>query len=147
MYFPTLTSAIILAFALVAKSSPTAESPVSYQTIQEFNEWLANTDADVTFVGEPIDKAHGVTLGSRSALNTIVTYCSLRSGNICGGPCTVYNGGATCLNAPDTNCLFATNDVAFCDRAGCGGSCNNFVSCGTRLDGGFCATPGTASIA
>ncbi|KAG6809748.1 hypothetical protein H0H92_014883 [Tricholoma furcatifolium] len=147
MYFSSLTSAIILAFASIAKCSPTAESPVSYQTIEQFNEWLSTTDATITFVGEPIDKARGVTLESRSALNTMVTYCTQRSGNICSGTCTVYNGGAACLSAPGTNCLSATNNVAFCDRGGCGGSCNNFANCGTRLDNNFCYTPGTNSIA
>ncbi|KAG6818222.1 hypothetical protein H0H93_015269 [Arthromyces matolae] len=146
MQFTTLTSAIVLALALVVKGSPTGESFTGYQTLAEFNNWLATTDADITFVGEPIDKARGVTLESRSALNTIVTYCSTRSGSICGGTCTVYNGGATCLAAPGTNCLSATHNVAFCDRGGCGGSCNNFANCGTRLDNGYCWTPGTSSI-
>lgn len=76
----------------------------------------------------------------------MVTYCSSRTQNVCGGACTVYNGGATCLAAPGTKCLAATNNVGFCDRGGCGGSCNQLSSCGTRLDNGFCFTPGTASI-
>ncbi|KAG6907447.1 hypothetical protein DXG01_008875, partial [Tephrocybe rancida] len=114
------------------------------QTIEQFNEWLANTDADITYVGTPIDKRSG--LDARSALNTVVTYCTQRSGNICGGSCTVYNGGSACLSTPNTQCLSATNNVAFCDGGSCGGSCNNFANCGTRLDGGFCYTPGTKSI-
>ncbi len=85
-------------------------------------------------------------LAPRSAQNTMVTYCSNRAVNVCGGPCTVYNGGATCLNAHDTNCLAATHNVGFCDRAGCRGSCNQLSTCGTRLDNGFCFTPGTKSI-
>ena len=76
----------------------------------------------------------------------IVTYCSHRTQNVCGGPCTVYNGGAACLNAPDTNCLSATANVGFCDRSGCGGSCNQLSTCGTRLEDGYCYTPGTRSI-
>ncbi|KAG6823757.1 hypothetical protein H0H92_009126 [Tricholoma furcatifolium] len=142
-----LTTAIILALAVFSKGSPTAETSVAYQTIEQFNEWLSTTDADITFIGEPIDKARGITLESRSALNTIVTYCTTRSGDLCGGRCTVYNGGATCLNAPNTNCLTATNNVAFCGSPKCGGICNNFANCGTKLANNFCFTPATESIA
>ncbi|KAG6848741.1 hypothetical protein H0H93_014454 [Arthromyces matolae] len=145
MHFTTLTSAIVLALSMVTNGSPT-DSFAGYQTLSQFNEWLSTTDADVTFIGEPISKAGGVTPDSQYALDTIVTYCSKRSGNICGGACTVYNGGAACLSAPKTNCLSATNNVAFCDHGNCGGSCNNFATCGTRLDNGFCWTPGTNSI-
>ncbi|PIL23598.1 hypothetical protein GSI_14911 [Ganoderma sinense ZZ0214-1] len=78
--------------------------------------------------------------------NTMVTYCNKRVNNVCGGSCTVYNGGAACLDAPGTNCFVATNNVGFCDRAGCGHSCHQLSTCGTRLDNGFCFTPGTQSI-
>ena len=104
--------------------------------------WIANTDAELTFIGKPLNP-----LAPRSAQDTTVTYCSTRIFNVCGGACTVYTGGATCLNAPNTNCLAATNNVGFCDRAGCGHSCNQLSTCGTRLDNNFCFTPGTASIA
>ncbi|KAM5543294.1 hypothetical protein V8D89_003168 [Ganoderma adspersum] len=107
----------------------------------EMMNWLKTTDAELTFLGTPINP-----LAPRSAQNTMVTYCSRRINNVCGGDCTVYNGGATCLNAPGTNCLAATNNVGFCDRAGCGNSCNQLSTCGTRLDNGFCSTPGTRSI-
>ena len=103
--------------------------------------WIANTDAELTFIGKPLNP-----LAPRSAQDTMVTYCSHRVDNVCGGPCTVYNGGATCLTAPGTNCLAATTNVGFCDRAGCGHSCNQLSTCGTRLDNNFCFTPGTASI-
>ncbi|KAI0739157.1 hypothetical protein C8Q80DRAFT_1222341 [Daedaleopsis nitida] len=103
--------------------------------------WLATTNAELTFIGKPINP-----LAARSAQTTIVTYCSQRIDNVCGGACTVYNGNHACLNAPNTNCLSATTNVGFCDRGGCGGSCNQFSTCGTRLDNGFCFTPGTASI-
>ena len=109
---------------------------------EQMMHWLATTDAKLTFVGAPINP-----LASRSEQITTVTYCSTRSGNVCGGACTVYTGGSTCLNAPDTNCLAATNNVAFCDRAGCGHSCHDLATCGTPLDNGFCYTPGTQSIA
>ena len=103
--------------------------------------WLANTDAELTFVGKPPNP-----LAARSAQNTMVTFCNKRTVNVCGGACTVYNGGAACLDAPGTNCLAATNNVGFCDRAGCGHSCNQLSTCGTHLDNGFCYTPGTQSI-
>ena len=103
--------------------------------------WLANTDAELTFLGEPINP-----LASRSAENTMVTYCNKRVNNVCGGSCTVYNGGAACLDAPGTSCLAATHNVGFCDRGGCGHSCNQLSTCGTRLDNGSCFTPGTQSI-
>ena len=107
----------------------------------EFANWLATTDANLTFVGEPFD-----TLAPHAAQETRVTYCNKRTQNVCGGACTVYCGGATCLDAPDTNCLAATNNVGFCDSSCCGGSCNQLSTCGTRLDNGFCYTPGTRSI-
>ncbi|KAM5536115.1 hypothetical protein V8D89_010214 [Ganoderma adspersum] len=119
-----------------------ADEPATYIVSHEqMMHWIANTNAELTFVGVPFNP-----LAPRSAQDTMVTYCSSRIDNVCGGHCTVYNGGATCLNAPNTQCLSATNDVGFCDRSGCGGSCNQLSTCGTRLDNGFCFTPGTASI-
>ena len=103
--------------------------------------WLATTDAELTFVGKPIN-------GSvpRAAQDVTVTYCTKRTQNVCGGQCTVYNGPATCLNTPGVACLSASANVGFCDKGGCSGSCNQLASCGTRIDDGFCATPGTKSI-
>ncbi|CAA7263907.1 unnamed protein product [Cyclocybe aegerita] len=136
------STAVLLALAAVVVASPTPEVPASFiLTDAEFDHWLATTDAEITYVGEPYNP-----LTERDILATRVTYCSQRVFNVCGGACTVYNGGATCLNAPNTNCLAATNNVGFCDRAGCGGSCNQLSTCGTRLDGGFCYTPATRSI-
>ena len=37
----------------------------------------------------------------------------------------------TCLDAPDTNCLAATNNVALRDLAGCGHSCHDLATCDT----------------
>ncbi|KAN0085669.1 hypothetical protein V8E55_006803 [Tylopilus felleus] len=117
-------------------------TPTSIMSEEEMMHWIANTDAVLTFIGEPINP-----LSSRSADTTKVTYCSSRIGSICGGRCTVYNGGATCLNAPDTNCLAATKNVGFCSSSGCGGSCNELSTCGVHLADGFCYTPNTKSIA
>ncbi|KAJ3826850.1 hypothetical protein F5878DRAFT_640428 [Lentinula raphanica] len=101
-------------------------------------EWIATTSANLTFIGDAITK--------RDTEDTMVVYCNTRTVNVCGGACTVYNGGATCLSAPNTNCLSATNNVGFCDHSGCGGSCNQLSTCGVHLDDGFCYTPGTKSI-
>ncbi|KAH9846538.1 hypothetical protein C2E23DRAFT_574230 [Lenzites betulinus] len=134
--------ALLASLTVVATPVPTTPEGESYLVSHaEMMHWLATTDAALTIIGEPINP-----LAPRSAQNTMVTYCSSRTQNVCGGACTFYNGGATCLNAPDTNCLAATNNVGFCDRAGCGGSCNQLSTCGTRLDNGFCFTPGTRSI-
>ncbi|KAJ4470626.1 hypothetical protein C8J55DRAFT_537639 [Lentinula edodes] len=121
--YHTLTCAIVTAVSFVNSVNAAA---------------IANTEANLTFIGEPITK--------RTTEDTMVVYCSVRTQDVCGGACTVYNGGATCLNAPNTNCLSATNNVGFCDRGGCGGSCNQLSTCGVRLDDGFCYTPGTSSI-
>ena len=107
--------------------------------------WLATTDAKLAFVGEPIS-GRSSDKDKRATEDIMVVYCSSRSQGLCGGACTVYNGGATCLNAPGTNCLSATGNVAFCDHSNCHGSCNDFNDCGTRLDNNFCYTPGTNSI-
>ena len=110
--------------------------------------WLSTTDANITYIGEPIDVNSFSTKSSltKRAGNVMVTYCDRRVYNVCGGHCTVYNGGPTCLNAPKTNCLAATANVGFCGRKGCSGICNQYSTCGTRMDNGFCYTPGTASI-
>ena len=117
-------------------------------TIEQFTHWLSTTDSEVTFHGKPFGDISD--LHKCKALNTIVTFCSNRIDDLCGGPCNIYNGGATCIasEAPDTDCLSTTNNVGYCDRGNCGGSCNQFsqASCGTRLENNFCYTPGKASI-
>ncbi|KAL1750618.1 hypothetical protein FB107DRAFT_294462 [Schizophyllum commune] len=140
-----LFTAVLAAFSAAALASPASE--VNVVSDEDFLQWLKTTDANLTFIGDPIpgfNAPDGLT--TRAAQSTKVTYCSSRINNICGGSCTVYNGGPACLDAPATVCLYATHDVGFCDRAGCTHSCNSFNSCGTRLDDGFCYTPGTRSI-
>ncbi|KAF8551781.1 hypothetical protein OG21DRAFT_1512311 [Imleria badia] len=116
--------------------------PTFIMSDEEMAYWIAHTDAQLTFIGDSINP-----LSSRSAETTTVTYCSSRIDNVCGGRCTVYTGGAACLNAPDTNCLAATNNVGFCSGTGCRNPCNQLSTCGVRLDYGYCYTPGTVSIA
>ena len=113
-------------------------------TIEQFKHWLATTDSEVTFHGKPLGDL--ADLSKRNLLNTIVTFCDNRIDDLCGGFCNVYNGGATCIEAPGTKCLAATNNVGFCDHGSCGGSCNQFSSCGIQLQNNFCFTPGTQSI-
>ena len=161
MRFIALTSSIIAAFSLLVAATPTPEVcfstfntaiaiahfawyKVNLMTVEQFKRWLDTTDADVTFHGKPIGDLADFT--KRNALDTMVTYCTKKIDDLCGGSCSVYNGGATCIAASGTNCLSATNNVGFCDRGNCGGSCNQFSSCGTRLQNNFCYTPGTASI-
>ena len=84
-----------------------------------FLQWLKTTDANLTFIGDPIPGFNAPEdLTTRAAQSTKVTYCSSRINNICGGSCTVYNGGPACLDAPATVCLYAPHDVGFCDRSG-----------------------------
>ncbi|THH33243.1 hypothetical protein EUX98_g968 [Antrodiella citrinella] len=135
--FSAFVSIVVVSVASVVNGAAVTSDAVP-QTHAELLNWLATTDAQVTFVGK--------FAAELTPLDITVTYCNRRTNNLCGGDCTVYVGGQKCLNAPDTQCLGANHDVSFCDRAGCGHSCNALSSCGTRLDNGFCFTPGTASI-
>ncbi|KAL1747379.1 hypothetical protein HDZ31DRAFT_80496 [Schizophyllum fasciatum] len=144
----------LLCFALAVLTSavvgtPTPDADATLLTESEMVQWLKTTDAELTFIGEPIPGVNAPEepdLARRAPLNTIVTYCNTRVNNVCGGACTVYNGLAKCLYAPGTNCLHATHNVGFCSGSGCGGGCNQLSTCGTRLDAGYCWTPGTNSI-
>ncbi|KAJ7112207.1 hypothetical protein C8R44DRAFT_595034, partial [Mycena epipterygia] len=121
---------------------------VSLSTMQN---WIATIDANLTFVGDP-DQIF-------SLFATTVTYCSIRVGGLCSGPCTVYTGAAdyegtkmartraaACLGTPDTVCLTATRNGAFCGSAGCHRTCSLLSTCGTRLEHNVCYAPGTQSI-
>ncbi|KAI0372652.1 hypothetical protein BV20DRAFT_990852 [Pilatotrama ljubarskyi] len=132
--------ATLAAFATVVVASP-AGITSSIISDAEMAHWIANTDAELTFFGDlpnPLEK--------RAAQSTTVTYCTKRIGTICGGTCTVYTGGATCLDAAGTTCLTATKDIGFCDEIGCDGNCNALSLCGTSMASGFCFTPNTESI-
>ncbi|PBK85711.1 hypothetical protein ARMGADRAFT_1169448 [Armillaria gallica] len=133
----------LAAMAVVGRASPTPEpASAAIWTDAEFDHWLATTDAKITYYGNTSSNA----LAPRDALITTVIYCSSRISNVCGGACTVYQGGAICLPAPDTVCLGATQNIGFCDRAGCVGDCTQLTDCILWLDGGFCYTPATRSI-
>ncbi|KAI0716404.1 hypothetical protein C8Q76DRAFT_406092 [Earliella scabrosa] len=122
---------------------PTTDAvPAYFMTRDQMMNWIASLDGEVTYIGEPLNP-----LARPAAVETTtVMYCSTRRGNVCAAPCTVYTGGTRCLNAPDTNCLAATTNVAFCDTARCTGTCRNLSTCEPHLDDGFCFTPGTRSI-
>ncbi|PBK85712.1 hypothetical protein ARMGADRAFT_1048012 [Armillaria gallica] len=145
MQFFTLANFFVslAAMAVVGRASPTPEpASAAIWTDAEFDHWLATTDAKITYYGNTSSNA----LAPRAALNTRITYCSSRIGNVCGGACTVYDGGAACLNAPDTVCLAATQNVGFCSSPGCVGDCTQLTDCIMFLEGGFCFTPDTKSI-
>src|ERR1700734_1769636 len=80
--------------------------------IEQYKRWLEDREADseITYLGKRLDLSD---LSKRNPLDTSVTYCTDRIDNLCGGSCTSYNGGPTCLAAPGTSCLFATNNVGF----------------------------------
>ena len=99
---------------------------------------LKDSGANITFAGD-FPSSDGPT-------TTTVTYCSSAVNGVCGGDCTVYTGENTCLHAPSTKCLAATNNVGFCDKKNCKGSCHDLATCGDWMDNNFCYTPGTDSI-
>lgn len=116
----------------------------------QLKDWMATTDANLTFFGESLSSNSG--LQTRQASNTLLVYCTLLSGNACAGNCSIYSGGPTCVTAHDTQCLLATNDVSFCNTDGCGNSggsdviCHKLSGCADKLSNDFCYTPGTVSI-
>lgn len=163
MYFISLITSTTLALALsvAARPAPVVRPPLQYfiidiftdkcslqntangiVSLEEMKAWVDRQNpSNITIIGDPFN-----TLGRRDGAVT-VTFCTQKSGTICSGSCTVQSGNGQCIATPGTNCLFATSDVAFCDSSDCGGSCNEFDSCGTVLENGFCDTPGTKGIA
>ncbi|EIW58820.1 uncharacterized protein TRAVEDRAFT_124195 [Trametes versicolor FP-101664 SS1] len=139
-FFFVIAALIVAIFGL---PSPTVSAGIVSDA--QLDLWLATTNATLIFVGDDSD----VTSNSptrRSAQTTRIVYCASRAGNVCGGVCTVYSGGASCIDAPKTMCMSATRNVGYCDKSGCTGSCNDLSHCGTPLDGGFCLTANTNSI-
>ncbi|KAF7424785.1 hypothetical protein PC9H_010096 [Pleurotus ostreatus] len=114
-------------------------------SIKELRNWIRTTKGEFKFIGEKFDLEDN-PLASRDTEFTTVTFCSNRDGGDCNPPCTTFSGSNACLSTPNTNCLVATTDVLFCGSPGCGGICNSFNSCGTRLNNNFCFTPSTQSI-
>ncbi|KZV68733.1 hypothetical protein PENSPDRAFT_753888 [Peniophora sp. CONT] len=136
----SFASVMVMASTLLLSASaiPTGQNDVPFES--EFLTWLSTTNANVTYVGPKPG-----SLAARAGGTVNVVYCTERHGNVCGGSCTVYNGPNTCLSG-GISCLKASSDVSFCDHGNCHGSCNELSTCGTKLDNGFCDTPGTKSI-
>ncbi|KAI0774805.1 hypothetical protein BD413DRAFT_611801 [Trametes elegans] len=139
----TLFAFIAAVLSRSVSNLPEAEAnPASYLSSEaEMAHWLSTTDAELVYLGTPPNP-----FSPRGAQGTTIVYCTNRSGAVCGGVCTVYSGGAACIDAPRTKCLKATQDVGFCDKRGCDGNCAALSACGTWLKNGFCFTPGTRSI-
>ena len=109
---------------------------------EEMVRWLATTNAELTFIGEPMNP-----LAPRAAPFTVVTYCTtVEDNDICGGECRVYVGGSACIDAPGTQCISATRDIGHCSGSDCSGTCNQLSTCRTPLANGFCFTPATRSF-
>ncbi|KAF8900251.1 hypothetical protein CPB84DRAFT_1040683 [Gymnopilus junonius] len=148
MQFTTLTLKIVSALALarVVAATPTPDVATKVVTIEEMKDWLANTDAELTFAG------NAVNVTSLSALepdeDTVVVYCTTltSNGRFCGGRCTVYQGLNNCISAPDTNCISSTRNIATCTQRNCQ-SCRDLFPCSRPLDDNFCAAPGVVSFA
>ncbi|KAH6893644.1 hypothetical protein BKA70DRAFT_1323673 [Coprinopsis sp. MPI-PUGE-AT-0042] len=132
-------SRFLLALALISASFTSAQTPYG-TTVAVLDDWMANTDATLTFRGS----------GRGSSVNPFearVIWCTSRNGGVCGGECTVYTGrGDQCFAAPNTSCVAATTDITFCASTACTSPCNVYRSCGTRMDSGFCFTPWTGSV-
>ncbi|KAJ3987828.1 hypothetical protein F5890DRAFT_656503 [Lentinula detonsa] len=138
--FFTLTSAIITAISFINSINAAAVELRDGEIVtqKKILEWISTTDANLTFIGDPITK--------RNTEIPTVVYCSVRTGGVCGGTCTVYRGGPACLRAPGTNCISATQNVGICGSPGCGGRCTQLFPCQAPLGDGFCYTPRTESI-
>ncbi|KAG9223771.1 hypothetical protein CCMSSC00406_0004888 [Pleurotus cornucopiae] len=98
-----LKLASLIALATMATAVPAFSNDVeaSVANEAEFDNWLRTTDANLTFIGS----ARQAPVG-RNVPATRVVYCNRRS--VCGGECTVYEGGSACLNALHISCLSAT---------------------------------------
>lgn len=111
-------------------------------------DFIATIDpSEVTYLGNSKLALEG--LQELEADSILVTHCSTVVGNLCVGPCTISEGSGICLAAPNTNCMSATGDVAYCTGRQCAlgsGRCNTLSGCASPLANGFCATPGTGSI-
>ncbi|KJA26586.1 hypothetical protein HYPSUDRAFT_36298 [Hypholoma sublateritium FD-334 SS-4] len=119
-------------------------------TLAEMKTWVdAQDPTKITLLGDPFAARRNPLHQRDTADMVTVTFCSNSSDTpaaACSPPCTTITAGTACINAPGTTCLFATGQVSFCDETFCSGSCHVFDTCGTALQNGFCATPGTASI-
>ncbi|KAL1710862.1 hypothetical protein EV121DRAFT_191765 [Schizophyllum commune] len=153
---PILFYVSILAMAfLVTKGASLQHGVLEVQGNDDLHHlhWLRTTDAELIYIGHPAHEiAEPMDILTRATHATgFVTHCNVRTtDNKCGGTCTVYAGGPTCVSAPHTTCYYVSsnfqNAVSACGGPGCTGSCSAYAQCSTRLSDGFCYAPGTQSI-
>ncbi|CAA7261334.1 unnamed protein product [Cyclocybe aegerita] len=129
-----------------AGPTPATESegtPATFITSNtEFDHWLATTEANITWVGGKAPNP----LAPRSASDTTVAYCNELVDGRCQGYCNVFTGSGVCINTPFAiTCIYASNNVFWCDNLECTGSCAFTANC-HRIPGGFCYTPNANSI-
>ncbi|KAI0644276.1 hypothetical protein C8Q79DRAFT_1012067 [Trametes meyenii] len=133
--------------ALVFSESSSASPGNNVLTDAEFDDWLATTDANLTFIGDTEFRTLvNSEVDRRATTKTRVTMCDKQVGSVCGGTCTIYKGGPACVGAQGVACIAATANVGFCTLSGCNGNCSNLNTCAVPLGDGFCGTPGAASI-
>ncbi|KAL1658525.1 hypothetical protein GGF50DRAFT_131653 [Schizophyllum commune] len=85
--------------------------------------WLKTTDANLTFTGDPIPGITGPE-----------------------GLTPPGHEGLTPRGALATTVVYCSVATPATARAPCDCPCNLYSHCGTRMDGGFCWTPGTNAI-
>ncbi|KAF9554392.1 hypothetical protein CPC08DRAFT_766741 [Agrocybe pediades] len=142
MIFGTAFFAIVAAATAATAAADVATKIVSKEEIMKF---ITTTNAELTFTGKPIN--FKAAKPDAALDSTVVVYCSsIVENSECGGRCSVYNGDSTCLSTPDTQCVYASANVALCNGGRCSGSCIDTASCRTFTNNGFCYSPGTESI-
>ncbi len=76
--------------------------------------WVDTQDpSEMTLIGDPFAALRNPLSNNTDSVQVTVTFCSTKSGTVCTAPCTTVTSEAACINAPGTNCLFATSQVAF----------------------------------
>ncbi|TCD68005.1 hypothetical protein EIP91_011674 [Steccherinum ochraceum] len=153
LWFNLFVVPSVLLAILNATPTLAAENSNAINTRQDLLRWIATTSSELTFIGDPIEGPSPYPKrADADALDVLLIYCSVYSGTSCQGPCTVYRGGAGCIETPSTNCLKASANVSFCFLGGCQtgdpnvAQCHVLSSCGTKADDGFCFTPNTTSV-
>ncbi|TCD68004.1 hypothetical protein EIP91_011673 [Steccherinum ochraceum] len=149
------SSVVVLStLSVILKATPTTAvgNSNAITSREDILQWVATTPSELTFIGDPL-QGPSPHPKRADAVDAIVIFCSVYSGTSCEGPCTVYRGGAGCIETPTTNCLKASANVSFCNLEGCqtqandnARHCNQLSTCGTHGDHGFCFTPGTVSV-
>ncbi|KAJ3526217.1 hypothetical protein NMY22_g7362 [Coprinellus aureogranulatus] len=141
---PLTVFTAIISTLLVTLGAVSSSAATGIMTDEQLDHWLANTDAELKFIGEK-SYVPG-TLRKRGEKSTRLVTCTTANGSNCGGSCSVYNGNAACLNVAGTVCIQASGPVAFCSKANCADPCTQLANCLAWMNDGFCGTPDTNSI-